>query len=253
MQLIFVCNIQHFYQQCLIFSQESYCTILNPYTQYLFLLILRAVTQNYYIQKYAYNLKLELSYNPFLFETTNHWVFPFDKAQYIESFYDIHQIRSYEFKEYLQQFVVESFNTDANSLQSKYLIDDYIIQIFANYQILRIQHIQNIEDGRLKQSLQQTYYQMAIYLKANWMKVRPNILNNLLIQSIIQIKLIINNYYLQPYIFASRKKLWLIWINDFQEIFSYFVITQTQLMQILNRICIQIFLFLIYFPRLKYQ
>lgn len=96
------------------------------YFIFMFLLIVMALTYNIYMQKYAYDLKIELSQNHFLFEHTSPWAFTFSKELYIESFYDIHKIISEEYKEYLEQFVIDALDTNTNRLESREsLIDDY--------------------------------------------------------------------------------------------------------------------------------
>ncbi|CAD8071362.1 unnamed protein product [Paramecium primaurelia] len=211
------------------------------YSIFIFLLILMPVTYNIYMQKYANDLKLEISQNPFLFETTSQWVFTFSKELYIESFYNIHNIISHEYQEYLEYFIVEALNTDSNSLQSRVSsINDYFYSDIC--QLLNCQNItycQNIADGILKQGLQQTYNLIANLFESQLDESKTKFTE-------VSFDSIYNLNLLQPYIFASRKEMWKIWINNFQDIFSYFVITETQLI-----ICFYIFSFLIYFITLE--
>ncbi|CAK71911.1 unnamed protein product (macronuclear) [Paramecium tetraurelia] len=207
----------------------------------MFLLIVMALTYNIFMQKYAYQLKIEISQNPFLFENTSPWTFTFSKELYIESFYDIHKIISNEYQEYLEQFVVDALDTNSNRLESKQsLIDDYYYSDICN--LLNFQNqteCQNIADGILKRGLQQTYYQMATLFESQLDESKTKFTE-------ISFDSIYNLNLLQPYIFASRKEMWTIWINKFQEIFSYYVITETQLI-----ICFYIFSFLIYLVTLE--
>ncbi|CAD8160740.1 unnamed protein product [Paramecium pentaurelia] len=211
------------------------------YFIFMFLLIVMALTYNIYMQKYAYELKIELSQNPFLFENTSPWAFTFSKELYIETFYDIHNIITEEYEEYLEQFVIDSLDTYSNRFESKQSsIDDYFYSdICKQLNLYNLSDCQNIADGILKRGLQQTYYLMATLFESQLDESKTKFTE-------ISFDSIYNLNLLQPYIFESRKQMWTIWINNFQDIFSYYVITETQLI-----ICFYIFSFLIYITTLE--
>ncbi|CAD8073916.1 unnamed protein product [Paramecium sonneborni] len=210
------------------------------YFIFMFLLIVMALTYNIYMQKYAYDLKIEISQNPFLFETKSPWVFTFSKELYIESFYNIHNIITNEYKEYLEEFVIDALNTDSSRLESKEAqIDDYFYSDICKLLISNLSHCQNIADGILKRGLQQTFYLMGNLFESQLDENKTKF-SEISFDSIYELN------FLQPYVFSSRKEMWKIWINNFSKIFNYYVLTETQLI-----ICFYIFSFLIYITTLE--
>ncbi|CAD8078901.1 unnamed protein product [Paramecium sonneborni] len=210
------------------------------YFIFMFLLIVMALTYNIYMQKYAYDLKNEISQNPFLFETKSPWTFSFSKELYIESCYNIHNIITNEYKEYLKQFVVEALDTDSSPLESQEsLIDDYFYSDICKLLQSNLSHCQNIADGILKRGLKQTFYLMGHLFESQLDKNKTKF-SEISFDSIYELNI------LQPYIFSCRKEMWRIWIKNFFSIFSYYMNTETLLI-----ICFYVFSFLIYIATLE--